>query len=50
MTDNDGDVARLKNKYKDYVGHPTIDIEYDSDESYKNSSNHNCCEATDATS
>lgn len=35
VTDNDGDVAKLKRKYKDYEGHKTIDIEYDGDEKYK---------------
>jgi putative ATP-dependent endonuclease of OLD family len=35
VTDNDGDVAKSQRKYKDYVSHPTIDIEYDGDENFK---------------
>jgi putative ATP-dependent endonuclease of the OLD family len=32
VTDNDGDVAKLKRKYADYLSHLLIDIEYDEDE------------------
>jgi putative ATP-dependent endonuclease of OLD family len=32
VTDNDGDVAKLERKYKDYISHHTIDIEYDTNE------------------
>jgi putative ATP-dependent endonuclease of OLD family len=32
VTDNDGDVKRLEQKYEDYVTHPKITINYDDDE------------------
>jgi putative ATP-dependent endonuclease of OLD family len=32
VTYNDGDVAKLERKYKDYISHHTIDIEYDTNE------------------
>jgi predicted ATPase len=34
VTDNDGKVATLMQKYKDYAGFPNISINYDSDEQY----------------
>jgi predicted ATPase len=34
VTDNDGDVSALTEKYKDYEGKPGIRIVYDSDENY----------------
>ncbi|MGY2901831.1 ATP-dependent nuclease [Bradyrhizobium sp. URHC0002] len=34
VTDNDGDVEKLERKYKDYLNHRTIDIEYDRDEDF----------------
>lgn len=34
VTDNDGNVAALTQKYQDYVGKPKVSILYDSDENY----------------
>jgi putative ATP-dependent endonuclease of OLD family len=35
ITDNDGDVRRLEERYKDYFGFPSVDFEYDKDETAK---------------
>lgn len=35
VTDNDGDVARLQQKYVDYLQHKSISIQYDPDETAK---------------
>ncbi len=35
VTDNDGDVSRLENRYKDYFNFPSVDFEYDNDETAK---------------
>jgi len=34
ITDNDGDVEALKNKYQDYLNHEKISIHYNEDENY----------------
>ncbi|MCK1419880.1 AAA family ATPase [Bradyrhizobium sp. 180] len=35
VTDNDGDVSRLEKRYKDYFNFPSVEFEYDKDETAK---------------